>query len=289
MAAASQLTVRPMFYLLLIPALYAFQNVAARYIQRAHLNLYAVGGFTYLFSALIYAALFALQPAPLQPLVFYAGLILGVLYAVTYLLFVPTLADRGVSIMAALCQLSALFPMAGAIVIWHEQPSLVRWTGAILCLIAMPLLALDHGVTDTRLTWRKVLIFAGLVVFNGGVLLGFKWFEQLGRPEQFSGLMLTAFATATAIMALLWPLYRGVASRPVIAWGLACSLCYAGAALAIVQALRRYEGVVVFPFAEATAVALTVAYAALAWREIPGKAGIIGIVTVIVAAVLINL
>jgi drug/metabolite transporter (DMT)-like permease len=121
------------------------------------------------------------------------------------------------------------------------------------------------------------------------VLLGFKWFEQLGRPEQFSGLMLTTFAIATATMALLWPVYRGVATGPVIAWGVVSSLCYAGAAFAIVKALRCYEGVVVFPFAEATAVALTVAFAALVWREIPGKAGIIGIVTVIVAAVLINL
>jgi len=278
-----------MFYLLLIPALYAFQNVAARTIQRAHLNLYAVGGFTYLFSALIYAALFALQPTPLEPLIFRLGLALGALYALAYLLFVPTLADRGVSIMAALCQLSALFPMAGAIVIWHEQPSLVRWAGAILCLIAMPLLTLDHGVTDTRLTWRKALIFAGLVTFNGGVLLGFKWFEQLDRPEQFRGLMLTTFTTATVVMAALWPRYRGVATRPVIAWGVVCSLCYAGAALAIVQALRCYEGVVVFAFAEATAVALTVAFAALVWREIPGKAGFLGIAVVIVAAVLINL
>ncbi|MBU0607029.1 MAG: hypothetical protein KKI08_04045 [Armatimonadetes bacterium] len=278
-----------MFYLLLIPALYAFQNLAARAIQRAHVNLYAVGGVTYLFSALIYAALFVLQPGPLDPLVFRAGLLLGLLYALAYLLFVPTLADRGVSIMAALCQLSALFPMAGAIIIWHEQPSLLRWVGAVLCLVAMPLLGLDRGITDTRLTWRKVLTFAGLVVFNGGVLLGFKWFEQLGRPDQFAGLMLTTFATAALTMALLWPAYYGTVSRPVLGWGLVCALCYAGAALAIVQALRHYEGVVVFPFAEATAVAMTVAFAALVWREIPGRAGFVGIAVVTVAAVLINL
>jgi drug/metabolite transporter (DMT)-like permease len=179
--------------------------------------------------------------------------------------------------------------MAGAILIWHEQPSVVRWIGAVLCLIAMPLLGLDQGITDTRLTWRKVLTFAGMVVFNGGVLLSFKWFEQLGRPDQFNGFMLTTFAAATVAMALFWPLHRGVASRRVIGWGLICSLCYAGAALFIVQALRIYEGVVVFPFAEATAVALTVAFAAFVWREIPGRAGIVGIAIVTVAAVLINL
>ncbi|MCE5239356.1 hypothetical protein LLH23_12815 [bacterium] len=278
-----------MLFLLLLPALYAFQNVAARAVQRVHLNLYAVGGFTYLFAALIYAAFLALRPVPLPSLIFYAGLILGALYVITYLLFVPTLADRGVSIMAALCQLSALVPMAGAIFIWHEQPSPLRWAGAILCLIAMPLLTLDRGITDTHLTWRKVLLFAGMIVANGGVLLGFKWFEQLDQPEQLNGLMVTTFATATVLMAVLWPFYHGTATRAVVGWGLACGLCYAGAAVVVVQALRRYGGVVVFPFAEATALAMTVAYAALFWRELPGKAGFVGVAVVTVAAVLINL
>jgi drug/metabolite transporter (DMT)-like permease len=278
-----------MFYLLLVPFFYAYQNVAARYLQRVDLNLYAVGGFTYLCSALIYGALFAVQSPPLEPLILYAGIGLGILYAATFLLFVPTLADRGVSVMAALCQLSALFPMAATIVIWHEQPSLLRWIGAVLCLIAMPMLGLDRGVTDTCLTCRKVAVFAGMVVLNGGVLLGFKWFEQLGRPEQFNGLMVVNFGTATVIMALLWPVYHGVASRPVIAWGLVSGVCYAGAALFLVQALRFYEGAVVFPFAEATAVALTVGFAALVWREIPGRWGQAGIAVVTVAAVLINL
>jgi drug/metabolite transporter (DMT)-like permease len=278
-----------MVYLLLIPVLYAYQSVAARHIQRVNLNLYAVGGFTYLFSALIYAVPFALQPTPMQPLILRGGLALGVLYAATYLLFVPTLADRGVSVMAAMCQLSALLPMLASLTIWHEHPTPVRLSGALLCLIAMPMLGLDKGITDTQLTVRKGLIFAGMIVFNGGVLLTLKWFDEQHAGEQFTGFMLTTFIVATMVMALLWPAYQGRLNRGVLSWGAALSLCYAGASLMIVMALRTYEGAVVFPFAEATAVALTVAFAAFAWREIPGKVGLAGIAIVTVAAVLINL
>ena len=278
-----------MVYLLLLPVLYAYQSVAARHIQRVNLNLYAVGGFTYLFSALIYAVVFALQPTPVQPLILHGGLALGVLYAATYLVFVPTLADRGVSVMAAMCQLSALIPMLASLAIWHERPTPVRLSGAILCLIAMPMLGLDKGITDTQLTVRKVLIFAGMVVFNGGVLLTLKWFHEQRASEQFTGFMLVTFIVATVVMALLWPAYRGRITRSVLPWGAALSFCYAGAALVLVMALRTYEGAVVFPFAEATAVALTVGFAALVWREIPGKAGLAGIAIVTVAAVLINL
>ncbi len=153
----------------------------------------------------------------------------------------------------------------------------------------MPMLALDQGITDTRLTWRKILVFAGMVVFNGGVMLALKWFQELGLPRQFNGFMLTTFCTATVVMAALWPLYRGVLSRPVIFWGWAISISYAGAAMMIVQALRFYGGVVVFPFAEATAVALTVAFAAFVWKEIPGRLGLAGIAVVTVAAVLVNM
>lgn len=278
-----------MGYLLLIPLLYAFQSVAARHIQRVNLNLYAVGWFTYLFSALIYATMVGLKPTAMPPLYLYAGILLGALYVVTYLLFVPTLADRGVSVMAAMCQLSALVPMLASLLIWNEHPTVVRLAGAILCLIAMPMLALDKGVTDTELTLRKVLVFAGMVVFNGGVLLALKWFDEQHAQEHFAGFMLATFASAAVGMGVLWPLYREHIGGQVVSWGALMSLCYAGATLVIVMALKTYEGAVVFPFAEAMAVALTVAFAALVWREVPGRVGLTGIALVTVAAVLINL
>lgn len=278
-----------MLFLLLTPILYASQSVAARHLQRVHMNLYAVGGFTYFFSALIYAAIVVSAPRPVEPAVLFGGVVLGLLFVATYLVFVPTLADRGVSVMAAMCQLSALVPMLASLVIWREQPSLVRLIGAVLCLIAMPMLALDKGVTDTQLTRRKVLLFLGMIVLNGGVLLMLKWFDEWGAPEQFAGYMLVTFTVATLAMAALWPLYRGLATPGVVAWGAALSLCYAGASPMIVLALQTYEGAIVFPFAEATALALTVAFAAVVWREIPGPSGWLGIVLVTAAAVFINL
>lgn len=278
-----------MLFLLLTPILYASQSVAARHLQRVHMNLYAVGGFTYFFSALIYAAIVVSAPRPVEPAVVFGGVVLGLLFVATYLVFVPTLADRGVSVMAAMCQLSALVPMLASLIIWREQPTLVRLVGAVLCLIAMPMLALDKGVTDTQLTRRKVLLFLGMIVLNGGVLLMLKWFDELGAPEQFAGYMLVTFTVATLAMAALWPLYRGLATTSVVAWGAVLSLCYAGASPMIVLALQTYEGAIVFPFAEATALALTVAFAAVVWREIPGPSGWLGIVLVTAAAVFINL
>lgn len=278
-----------MLYLLLLPALFAGSSLAARQVQRLNLNLYAVGGFVYLFAGLFYGACFLCRPQPLAPPVLAGGVLLGLVYAATYLVFVPTLADRGVSVMAAFCQLSALIPMAASLLIWHERPTPVRWAGAILCLIAMPMLALDHGITDTRLTWRKLATFAALVVLNGSVLVGLKWFEQLGVPQQINGFMLTTFGTAALLMAALWRWYAGTASGPVVGWGVLTSLAYIGPPLALVGALSLYEGVVVFPFSEAGALALTVAFAALVWREMPGRLGLAGTLIVTVAAVLINL
>jgi drug/metabolite transporter (DMT)-like permease len=279
-----------MIYLLLAPLLYAYSSLGARHVQRLGLNVYSIGGFNYVFSALAYAALYWRQPEPLAAQVLYGGVVLGVLFAVTYLFFVPTLDDRGVSVMAALCQLSALVPMMASLIIWREHPTAVRWTGAALCLVAMPMLTLDHGITDdSRLTWRRAFIFAGMVIFNGGVLLALKWFEELNLPRQFDGFMLTTFSTAALVMAVLWRSFRGVLSKPVVAWGGAISIAYFGAAMMIVKALAFYEGVIVFPFAEATAVALTVAFAALVWKEIPGRLGQAGIAVVTVAAVLINM
>ena len=279
----------PTLYLLLIPFMYAYSSVGARHVQRLGLNLYVVGGLNYFFSALFYATLYLQNPQPLTPLVFRVAIAVGLCFVVTYFFFAPTLQDRGVSIMAALCQLSALIPMLGSLLIWHEHPTVVRWAGAILCLVAMPLLSLDQGLTDTRLSWRKIVTFAGLVVFNGGVLLGPKWFDELRVPGQLSGFMLTVFTTATLAMALAWPLYRGRLGRGELVWGAAISVAYLGASPLVVLALRHFEGVIVFPFAESTALAMTVAFAALIWKEIPHRPGQLGILLVTIAAILINL
>jgi len=278
-----------MLTLLLIPILYAYSSVGARHVQRLGLNLYVVGGLNYAFSALAYAVLYRLSPVPLSAHVIIGGVVVGACFVITYFFFVPTLFDRGVSIMAALCELSALVPMLASVVIWHERPTMVRLAGAILCLIAMPLLSLDQGITDTRLTWRKVGIFVGMVVFNGGVLVGLKWFDELKLPSQLNGFMLCVFTSATVLMALGWPLYRGRLGRGEAFWGAAISIAYFGAAPLIVLTLRHFEGVVLFPFAESSALAMTVAFAALVWREMPHRLGFAGIVTVIIAAVLINL
>jgi drug/metabolite transporter (DMT)-like permease len=278
-----------MAYLLLVPLLYAAQSLFARAVQRAQLNLYAVGAVTYVCSAMIYAGRLARHQTAPEAVVVAGGIVLGALFAATYLVFVPTLADRGVSVMAAMCQLSALIPMVASLTIWHEHPTAVRLTGAVLCLIAMPMLALDKGVTDTHLTPRKVLLFLGMIVLNGGVLVCLKWFDEQDADPQFDGFMLVTFAVAAVVMAGLWPVYRGRLSRGVLGWGAATSVVYAGASLMIVQALKTYDGAVVFPFAEATALAMTVGYAAVFWREIPGRVGLAGIGLVTVAAVLVNL
>ena len=168
----------------------------------------------------------------------------------------------------------------------------MRWIGAGLCLVAMPLLSLDQGITDTRLTWRKVLTFAGHGRLQRRRAAELQVVRAIAAARQFNGFMLTTFGMATVVHgACCWPLLPRRRQRGRSSAGAARSAACAtpAAALIIVQALRIYEGVVVFPFAEATAVALTVAFAALVWREIPGKAGFAGIAVVTVAAVLINL
>jgi drug/metabolite transporter (DMT)-like permease len=211
-----------------------------------------------------------------------------------YVLMIPTMSDRGVSLMTALQQLSVLFPMAASLLIYREHPAPINAIGAGLCLLAMPFLTLDRGVSGEGLTGRKLALFIGLMVVNGVALTAAKVFNELNMPEQLNGYMSVLLFTAC-----VGCLPFGFASlrrapqkrygRTTVGWGVYLGLLLALGQLFMLLSLRHYPGVVVYPLSQASNVSLVTLVSLLLWREKPGALGFTGIALALIAIVLVNL
>jgi len=277
-----------LLFLLLAPLCFASFSLGIRAAQRSEAGLYAVGATNYCVAALVYAALFLARPAPLDTTVVCLGLSVGVLYAVGFFLIVPTMRDRGVSLVAAVMQLSVVVPIGASVLVWNEAPTPVKGLGAALSLIALPLLALGQGASGGRPTRRGVMLLLGLLVVNGLCLTAAKWLSELGVPEQVRGFFLILFGTASIVSGAAWLCLRHTMARRDLMWGSVVGISNSGAGLMTVLALSSLPGYVVFPVVQALSLTFIVAFAAVAWREVPGRAGAVGIALAIIAAALAN-
>jgi drug/metabolite transporter (DMT)-like permease len=282
-----------MITLLLLIVLFAAFNLSFRQAQRAGLNLYVIGVILFAVGAALFGLRYLAVPVPLSQTVILLGLCAGVLFTLMYVLMIPTMSDRGVSLMTALQQLSVLFPLGASLLIYQERPSLLSAIGAGLCLVAMPFLALDRGISGEGLTRRKLFIFIGLMVVNGIALTAAKIFDELGLPEQLNGYLLILLGTAAAgcvpfAVASLRQAPQKRYGGLTLAWGVYLGLLLGVDQLLILLALRLYPGVVVYPISQAGNLSLVTLLSLLLWRERPGLAGFIGIALAVVAVVLVN-
>ena len=278
-----------MLYLLVTPFFYAGFSLGVRAGQRRGTNLLAVGAVNYFLAALVYLTAYLLRPVTPDPRVIALGLGVGVLYAFGFLLILPTMRDRGVAVVVAIMQLSVLVPASASIIIWNETPTALRAFGAGLCLLAMPLLALDKGVSRGRLTWGKGILFAALFLVGGCSQTGNKWFDEMGAPEQSAVYFICLFGAATVVSVLSWAAMRQKTKPDALLWGSVVGFSNAGAGIALITALRQYEGYVVFPLVQAMSLATVVIFAAAVWREIPGRLALAGIALAITASIVINI
>lgn len=217
------------------------------------------------------------------------GLVAGIIYVTTYVLILHSMELRGVAIANAVIRLSVLVPIVAAVVIWRERPDLVQQVGAALAVTAMPFLALDGTQRVAPLRKRQLALLIGLFLTNGAVLITSKWFHAAAPPSEnfmYFGILYGLSAVIS------WGLWLGWSRRcrPAdVGWGALLGVVNILTGTTLLAALDALPGTVVFPVFAALGLALTTAFAAIAWREVPGRLGRVGIGVAICAAVLINL
>ncbi len=276
-------------FILLIVAFAAF-SLIVRAAQRHGADDLAIGAINYIVAALVCWVTVAItRPDFVLPAVG-IGVLAGISYALGFVLLASTMKAKGAAITAAVMNLGVLVPILAAVVVWGERPGVVAIAGIALAVVAMPVLALDKGIDGEALTIRRLGVLLALFVANGAALAFADWFHSYGlvgaRPLYVA--ILFTLAAASAISYWLSRPERRL-RRQEVAWGAVLGVDNAAAALLTLYSLDAEMASVMFALVGALALAVVAVAAAVMWREMPGRAGWIGMAAAVIALVLTKL
>lgn len=227
----------------------------------------------------------------IEPVTLAMGSAVGVLYAINLSLFVPLLGRRGVSIPSAMSRLAVVMPMLVALVLWGERVTTTQSTGALLSLIALPLLTLSPAKPAegrTRLDGSTALLLLALLLGNGLSMVITKAYERTGTGQQ-ALFLASLFGAAIFVSAVAWWRRRQSTTRRDILPGVALGMTNTLANTGLVASLSNLPAILVFPFYSAVGLVITAILARLLFGESITGSERAGIGVAVLAVALANL
>jgi drug/metabolite transporter (DMT)-like permease len=217
------------------------------------------------------------------------GLLGGVGYIGSILLLMPAMRESGVSIAVAVLQLAILWPVAYAMVVFHELPSPAQWAGMAAAVAALVLLSIGRtrpGLAKAGGRFSPLLLPLFLITGVSGIAM--KAFHQYAPPAELPGFMTVLFATATAGGALAMLARREPLRRADLALGAAAGLPNATQLELIMRALEQVPAIIAFPVSSALSLLLNTLAALLFWGERLDRPTSLGLLLALAATVLLN-
>lgn len=263
-------------------------SLIIRYSQRQSHDQFAVMAINYLVAAVLGFACAGGQ-YHMSPPTIHIGLIGGIVFVTTYIFLIHSMDLKGVAIANAITRLSVLIPVLVTIIAWGERPRAIEGFGALLALLAMPLLSLDRTTEGGKLTRRQVPLLLALFATNGSGLLTSAWFHSTGLEAERSIYFGLLFTTAAAVSVLIWLIWSRRCGWREFVSAIPLGILNYLTGIMVIRALDTLPGTLVFPLFAAMGLALTTGIAAWAWQEKPGRLGQIGIAVALLAVVLIKL
>ena len=250
-------------------------------------NLLAVGVINYAVAASIYG--FATRSAaPPQSTTVLLGICGGFFFSSAFFVLSRLLRARGVSISAAVLQLSVLFPVLAGVFVWEERTNWAQNTGIVLSLLALPLLSIDRTGPTRRVEMVGLLLSCGLLILAGCAQLTMHSFHHLSVAVDRGYLFRYIFGTAIGFSALFWLLAERRAAWCDVPYGVVLGVVNCMGGYMLISAMQSLPGMVVFPISGATSLLLTVLVARYVWREQLGPYARIGMAVTAVAVACIN-
>ena len=254
-------------------------------------NLLAVGSVNYIVAALL--SIFSVvggRNFQFSPPTMIFGTMNGVTYVVCFFLILYAMNARGIAVSMAIVRVAVVIPVLFSIVYWQETPNRWQVVGIILACISLPLLSTRQRSNQQGEPAKWLgLVIATLFLFSGGSQVAMKSFNELSPASEKSMYLLFLFGTTmvVSVWLLLWK--RIVPSLGDIVYGVLIGSSNILGSGALIFALEKLPGMIVFPISSSAGLLFTVVIAVSLLGEKLERRTIVGMVMTIVALVFINL
>ena len=219
------------------------------------------------------------------PKVLPMGVIHGVLYLVSFVLFQMNVNKNGVVLSSVFMKLGLLVPLAVSILVFGETPTALQIIGFIIAIGAIILInAESHGTNNVSGLGLVILLLAGGVADAMS-----KVYEEIGPSEFSSQFLLYTFLTAFALCSVLVVVKRQPIHKNELLFGVLIGIPNFFSAKFLLASLDSLPAVIAYPtFSVATILAVTMVGVAV-FKEKLTTRQIVAVCAILVALVSLNI
>ena len=259
--------------------------------QASGRDLFVIGAINYIVAAVVAGIWVGYKGnVGLSNSTWIIGIPCGIAYFVSFYFLAKAVKSSGISVAWSIVQLSVLVPILFSIFYWKEQPGIYQIVGIVSVCVSLPLLSIrsDKGGSRKIIACVSPMIIA-LFLVTGGIGLAAKAFSEISPTEQRQVYLLFLFGT-TAIVSTSFVVVRKLPLVSTdIPFGIILGVCNLLAGHFLLLSLTRLPGMLVFPVAGSMGIVLTSLAGVGIWREKLRKLTVLGIITAVIAVVLINI
>lgn len=223
------------------------------------------------------------------------GGVLGICYFVAYFFVIYAIKWIGAASATVITALSILVPVGCGILIWEEQPSSWQSIGVILAICSLLLVGSRQQESSvkadeprTEKAWLRPVVLTLFFVLAGTSRLAQEAFKHESDPLHRPVFLASAFIVASIPSVILLAARRRRVSLRELGMGVAMGMSNILQTQFLLQALKSYEGFVVFPVSSAGGLLLITLIATRLLGEKLNRRRTIGIVLASCALVLLN-
>ncbi|HMU41667.1 MAG TPA: EamA family transporter [Ignavibacteriaceae bacterium] len=223
-----------------------------------------------------------------EVLLFGAGL--GILFAVTFVIYSKAISLAGTALATVSARLSVLIPVLFSILFFGESPNIKMIFGFVLALVTLYLFYLslkNHGSVEGRK--GKYIYLISLLVGIGFVDFSMKIFEQNFPISEKGIFVFTIFFSAFIYTAIYLLVKKIRFDKSTFNLGLILGIPNVLAIHFLLAALSMLPAIIVFPIQNIGVIVITAVAAYLIWKEQINLYGKIAIAVGIAAILLLKL
>lgn len=213
------------------------------------------------------------------------GLISGVLYLASFVLFQQSIRKNGVVLSATFMKLGVLIPTIMAIVIFHERPKILQLLGVALAILAIVIIHFEKEDVDTG---RYMLLLIILLVGSGMTDSMANIYDKMGSSSLKDHYLLLTFAAAGVCALFLWLKERQGLCMWDVMIGISIGIPNYYSARFLLLALHDIAAVIVYPVYSVVTIVVISVISMILFKERLSRKKMVAIGVIFISLVLLN-